>query len=56
MTTIYQIGIIDTVTAGFGTVMVQANSMGNPVYLTPEHPEEAVQKIHGLEVPTNGKD
>lgn len=50
MSVLYEIRIIDHVTAGFGTISVKTPDRPDPVFFTPEHPEEAVLKLKEQEV------
>jgi len=52
MSVIYEIRVIDHVTAGFGTISVKTPE--RTVFFTPEHPEEAVKKLKRQEVSDNG--
>lgn len=54
MSILYEIRIIDHVTAGFGTIMVKTPDSPDPVFFKPEHPEEAVKKLKRQEVSDNG--
>jgi hypothetical protein len=45
MSILYEIRIIDHVTAGFGTIIVKTPDRSEPVFFTPEMPEEAVLKL-----------
>ena len=53
MSILYEIRIIDHVTAGFGTISVKTPDRTEPVFFTPEHPEETVRKLK-KEVSGNG--
>lgn len=52
MSVLYEIRVIDSVTAGFGTVCVKTPE--RTVFFKPEHPEEAVEKLKRQEVSDNG--
>lgn len=52
MSTLYEIRIIDHVTAGFGTISFKTPE--RTVFFKPEHPEEAVEKLKRQEVSDNG--
>lgn len=45
MSVIYEIRIIDHVTAGFGTISVKTPDRIDPVFFKPDHPEETVWKL-----------
>ena len=45
MSVLYEIRVIDHVTAGFGTISVKTPDRPDPVFFKPEKPEEAVQKL-----------
>ena len=45
MSVLYEIRIIDHVTAGFGTISIKTPDRLDPVFFKPEHPEEAVWKL-----------
>lgn len=53
MSVLYEIRIIDHVTAGFGTISVKMPDRSDPVFFKPERPEEAVLKLK-KEAPDNG--
>lgn len=52
MSVLYEIRIIDHVTAGFGTISVKTPE--RTAFFKPEHPEEAVEKLKRQEVSDNG--
>ena len=45
MSVLYEIRIIDHVTAGFGTISVKTPDRPDPVFFKTEMPEEAVLKL-----------
>ena len=51
MSVLYEISIIDHVTAGFGTIIVKTPERA--VFFKLEHPEEAVEKLKRQEVNVN---
>lgn len=53
MSVLYEIRIIDHVTAGFGTISVKTPDRPEPMFFTTERPEEAVWKLK-KEVSDNG--
>ena len=53
MSILYEIRVIDHVTAGFGTISIKTPGRQDPVFFKLEKPEEAVQKLK-KEVTDNG--
>ena len=49
MSRLYEVGVIDNVTAGWGTVWVQEKGK-LPTYLIPENPVEVINAVNGGQI------